>query len=133
VRAVFDVNVLISALLSPAGTPAQLIARWLEGEFELVVSPALVAEAGRTLALPKLGSRIEEADAKRFIELLTDLGELVADPGERPPVRSSDPGDDYLLGLAAREQVPLVSGDEHLLALCDRGPVFSPRDFLERL
>jgi uncharacterized protein len=133
VRAVFDVNVLISALLSPAGTPAQLIAQWLEGEFELVVSPALVAEAGRTLALPKLGSRIEEADAKRFIELLTDLGELVTDPGEPPPVRSSDPGDDYVLALAAREKVPLVSGDEHLLALRDRAPVFTPRDFLERL
>jgi hypothetical protein len=29
--------------------------------------------------------------------------------------------------------VPLVSGDEHRLALRDRAPVFSPRDFLERL
>jgi hypothetical protein len=40
VRAVLDPNVLIAALLSPTGAPAQLVGRWLGGEFELVVSDA---------------------------------------------------------------------------------------------
>ena len=132
-RAVLDVNVLISALISPAGAPARLVSQWLEGAFELVVSPALVAEAQRTLALPKLRARIERADAERFIELLTDRADSVSDPEDPPAIRSSDPGDDYLLALAASEQVALVSGDEHLLALRDRAPIFSPREFLEQL
>jgi uncharacterized protein len=133
VRAVLDVNVLISALISSAGAPAGIVRQWLEGDFELVVSPALVAEAQRTLALPKLRARIEQADADRFIELLMDRAELVPDPDEPAAIRSTDRGDDYLLALAASAQAPLVSGDEHLLALRDRAPIFSPRDFLEQL
>lgn len=48
-------------------------------------------------------------------------------------MHSVDPNHDYLLALAAREQVPLVSGDDHLLRLRDRAPIFSPREFLERV
>jgi predicted nucleic acid-binding protein len=43
VRAVLDPNILIAALLSPAGAPAQLVGRWLGGAFELVVSETLLA------------------------------------------------------------------------------------------
>jgi predicted nucleic acid-binding protein len=46
-------------------------------------------------------------------------------------VRSSDPGDDYLIALAAEQNAALVSGDRHLLDLKGRIPVYSPRDFLE--
>ncbi len=98
-----------------------------------MVSPALIAEAQRTLALPKLRARIDQADAERFIELLTDRAESIPDPEDPPTIRSSDPGDDYLLALAASEQVALVSGDDHLLALRGRAPIMSPRDFIERL
>lgn len=45
---------------------------------------------------------------------------------------SADPDDDYLWALAAsHEDVYLVSGDPHLLALTSLGPVviFSPRRF----
>ena len=76
---------------------------------------------------------MESADAERFVGLLSELAEMVPDPDRPPPVRSPDPGDDYLLSLAAREDVLLVSGDKHLLALRDRAPVISPRQFLERL
>ena len=37
-RAILDVNVLVSAVLSPAGRSAALVLRWLGGEFELVTS-----------------------------------------------------------------------------------------------
>ena len=43
-RVVLDPNVLIAALLSPSGAPAQIISRWLGGGFELVVSKALLSE-----------------------------------------------------------------------------------------
>jgi putative PIN family toxin of toxin-antitoxin system len=133
VRVLLDANVLISALLSRAGAPARLVGLWLEAEFELVVCPALLAETQRALEHPKLKGRIDTAEAGRFLEQVAELGEVVPDPEGPPAVRSADPGDDYLLALAARENVPLVSGDDHLLALRDRAPVFTPREFLDRL
>ena len=44
VRGVLDPNVLISATLSRRGVPARVLAMWIEGEFELLISPLVVAE-----------------------------------------------------------------------------------------
>lgn len=51
-RVVVDPNVLISARLSPGGTPARLLTAWMEGQFELVVSPALLVELTGVLDRP---------------------------------------------------------------------------------
>jgi uncharacterized protein len=133
VRAVLDANVLVSALISRVGAPARLVELWLEGEVELVVCKTLLDEVQRTLNQPKISSRVATEDALRFVRLLQELGEVVADPEGAPPIHSDDPGDDYLLALAARERTPLVSGDAHVLALSDRLPISSPRAFLEQL
>jgi predicted nucleic acid-binding protein len=47
VRAVLDPNIAIAALLSQQGAPAQIVSRWHDGEFELVVSEQLLAELER--------------------------------------------------------------------------------------
>lgn len=130
-RAVLDPNVLISALLSPSGSPAALVARWLAGEFELVVSEKLLAEVRRAFAYPKLRSRITDEEAMAFIDLLGRTATRVEDPAT-PPRRSRDPGDDYLLALAEATAAILVTGDQDLLALAGV-PVLSPAAFLETL
>ena len=132
-RAVLDANVLVSALISRVGAPARLVELWLEGEVELVVCKTLLDEVQRTLNQPRISSRVASEDAVRFVRLLQELGEVVADPERAPPIHSDDPGDDYLLALAARERTLLVSGDAHVLALSDRLPISSPRAFLEQL
>jgi putative PIN family toxin of toxin-antitoxin system len=132
VRAVLDANVLIAALLSPSGAPAQVISRWFVGEFELVVSESLLAELERALGYPKLRTRIAPEDAAEFVSFLRDAAVLAPDP-PAPPRRSSDPGDDYLLALAESERAMVVSGDQHLLELARRFPIRSPRAFLEAL
>jgi putative PIN family toxin of toxin-antitoxin system len=59
VRAVLDVNVIVSSLLSPQGTPSRIVDAWQDGHFDLLVSPHLMAELQRTLTYPKLrGSSI---------------------------------------------------------------------------
>lgn len=131
-RAVLDPNVLISALLSPGGAPAQTVARWLAGEFELVVSESLLAELERALAYPKLRRRIPADAAADFVALLRSAAIVAADPGDSPR-RSADPGDDYLPALAESEHAVLVSGDEHLLRLAANMPVRAPRAFLQSL
>jgi putative PIN family toxin of toxin-antitoxin system len=133
VRAVLDANVLVSALLSRTGAPARLVELWLTGAFDLVVCTMLLDEVARTLAQAKISKRVAPADAVEFVRVLEDLAEVVDDPEGDPPVRSADPGDDYLLALAAREHAQLVSGDAHVLALAVSLPISTPREFLEEL
>jgi len=132
VRAVLDPNILIAALLSRSGAPAQIISRWLGGAFELVVSEQLLDELERALAYPKLRRRIPTEDAAEFVSLLR-LAAIVAPDPEAGSHRSSDPGDDYLLALAENEHAILVSGDHHLLKLADNLPIQTARSFLDRL
>jgi putative PIN family toxin of toxin-antitoxin system len=132
VRAVLDANVLIAALLSPSGAPAQLIGRWLGGDFDLVVSERLLNELERALVYPKLRRRISEDEAAELVALLR-LAAVVAPDPRTSADRSADPGDDYLLALAQSERAVLVSGDQHLLDLADRLPIQTARSFLNRL
>ena len=130
-RALFDVNVLISGLLARSGAPALLLGKWLEGEFELVVTERLLAELEATLARPKLRRHFDEAEVGGFLELLRSLAETVEDPDTKPRVTSRDPKDDYLIAAAASARATLVTGDAHLLELEGSIPVLSPRAFLE--
>jgi uncharacterized protein len=132
VRAVLDANVLIAALLSPSGVSAQILARWLIGEFELVVSESLLGELERALGYRKLQTRIGADDAVAFVTFLREAAVFASDPPSATP-RSADPGDDYLLALAETEKAIVVSGAQHLLELADRFPIRSPRAFLEKL
>jgi putative PIN family toxin of toxin-antitoxin system len=132
-RAVVDANVLISAVLSQRGAPARVVRAWLDGVFELVASPLLLAEIERALAYPKLRERIPQEDAVRLVDLLRRSASLVDDPDASPPVASPDPGDDYLLALAVSERAVLVSGDKHVLGLGSDLPIDSPDAFLETL
>ncbi len=66
-RAVLDPNVLVSALLSPAGPPAQIFLAWDAGHFELIASPRLVAELTDVLARPKFRRWIDASDADELV------------------------------------------------------------------
>lgn len=131
-RAVLDPNVIISGLLSPTGNAAHLLRAWEGGEFDLIVSAALLDELRRALGYPKL-RRISEAEADRVVEWLRESATVAEDPDIPPLVGSPDPGDDYLIALAASRQSLLVSGDKHLLDLAERIPVLEPARFRERL
>ena len=132
-KVVLDPNVLVAALLSSGGSPAELIRRWKHGRFDVVVSPALLGELGRVLGYPKLRRRIDEELASAVIEDLRRHALLVDDPSEPSPLRASDPDDDHLLALASRTGAAIVSGDKHLLVLADQAPIFSPAGFVAHL
>lgn len=131
-RAVLDPNVLVSAVLSRCGAPAQIVRRWLDGEFELVVSELLLAELERALGYRKLTSRLAPDEAARLIAMLRTSAIVATDPAAAPR-RSPDPGDDCLLALAHAERAVLVSGDQHLTGLAGRFPIQTPRGFLVTL
>lgn len=131
-RAVLDANILIATLLSRSGPPAQIVSRWLDGEFELVVSEALLAELARALAYPKVQKHIPEAPGRAFVTLLRESAVVAPDAAE-PARRSADRDDDYLLALAESANAVLVSGDKHLLELAGELPVQTARAFLQTL
>jgi putative PIN family toxin of toxin-antitoxin system len=133
-RAVFDPNVLIAAVLSPEGVPADCMRAHAEGRFELVVSERLLAEVQTVLARQKFRRYATLDQARRYVESLHRECRVADDPIE-PRAVSPDPGDDYLVALAlAAEANVLVSGDKHLTGLTSSPvPVVNPRDFLERL
>lgn len=131
-RAVLDVNVIISALISPRGTPAELLRRWMRGEFDLVASTHLMAELERALNYSKLASRIPAVEAQRVREVVQRSAVWEVDPDD-PPRVASDPGDDYLIALAEKSAALLVTGDSHLLEAGGGRPILTARDFLYRL
>ena len=132
-RAVVDVNVLISGALSAKGASAEILRASRDGLFELVVSELLLAELERALSYPKLRKRIPPEKAAAFVNWVRDHGTLAEDPASPPPVGSRDPDDDYLLALAISRRAYLVTGDQDLRVLSDDLPILSPAQFTTKL
>lgn len=124
---------IVSAVLSRRGTPAKLLRVWLEGAYELVVSPRLLDELARVLRYPKISRSVTRGEADELVGLLRRQALVLDDPGEPPLVSSPDPDDDHLISLAASAQAVIVSGDAHLQSLASRIPVYSPAGFLTLL
>lgn len=92
---------IISALLVPEGSPAKVLRAWLDGAYELVVSPQLVDELESALGYPKLRKSVTQAETEELVDVLGRETDLRDDPSDPAPVRSRDPGDDYLISLAS--------------------------------
>jgi putative PIN family toxin of toxin-antitoxin system len=133
VRAVVDVNVLISGVLSAKGASAEILRANRDGRFELVVSEMLLTELARTLSYPKLRQRIPPERGDAFINWVREHGTLAEDPDGPPPVSSRDPEDDYLLALAISRRAYLVTGDQDLLILGRDLPILTPANFAAEL
>jgi putative PIN family toxin of toxin-antitoxin system len=134
-RVVIDPGVLVSAFISPKkAAPALLVDAILDGNLELLVSPALIAELTDVLGREKFAAHAAEGRAAAYIAALRDRATMVEDaaPG---PARTADADDDYLIALAqARGVDAVVSGDRHLLDVASSElPVFTPRELADRL
>jgi putative PIN family toxin of toxin-antitoxin system len=134
VRVVVDANVLVSAVISQAGPPRQIVQAWVDERFELIASPALLDELRDVLALPRFRRWVSSEVANAFIDGLAENSMIVDHPPAQPGL-SPDPDDDYLIALARATNADyLVSGDRHLLDIADAvPPVLTPRQFLDLL
>ncbi len=82
-RAVLDTNALVSGLLSPRGTPAQIIHRWQRGDFLLLTSPALLAELRRVLHYPRIAKANFNSDTFSFTFISFQPPPLLIEKGGR--------------------------------------------------
>jgi putative PIN family toxin of toxin-antitoxin system len=132
-----DTNVLISALISPKGAPGRVVVAFLAREaFELVISPAIIAEVEAALRLPKLRKYIRNLDeALAWLADLVVLADLVSDTGAVKGV-CRDPDDDGVLSAAVEGRADvIVTGDDDLLVLeeYDGIRIVAPGEFLDSI
>jgi putative PIN family toxin of toxin-antitoxin system len=118
-RVVLDTNLFISGLISPTGTPHQLLRLWEEEQITLLTSAELISEVARVLQRPAIRQKYH-LDDKRISALVTSLSQATESvtPQTSLPVHSRDPKDDKLLALALGGNADyLITGDNDLLVL----------------
>lgn len=130
-RVVLDTNILVSALIAPAGNPATIYNLWEQGKFALLTCTEHLDEVRATLQKSRVADLIQPYKAGRLVNQLKKLGE---DVGQLPRVkRSPDPGDNYLLALAEVGKADyLVTGDNSGLLVLTRhksARIITARDF----
>lgn len=136
-RAVLDANVLVSAILSPKGTPAKVLTAWQAEQFHLVLSEAVLDEIDRVLRYPRIvrRHRWSEERLQGFIEDLTHLAIMTPGMVHLTVIAEDPPDDRYLECAIEGEAEYIVSGDQHLLDLAEyQGiSIVTPRVFLNVL
>jgi uncharacterized protein len=117
-RAVLDANVVISAMLNPAGGPAAVAER-VGDAFDLVWSLAIVAECHRAANYRKLRNRFRVDDPHLFIDKLADAAIMITAELPRLGIIPADTTDEIYLSTAlAGAATWVVTGDRrHLLPL----------------
>jgi len=130
---VLDTNIIVSALLSPHGPPAEIIKLWEADRLEVATSPPLLVELERVLAYPRV--REHFADPRSVTALLKRFRMVatVVEPETPLDVIGRDPSDNRFLECAVAASASyIISGDDHLLVLGEyRGIVIlKPADFL---
>jgi putative PIN family toxin of toxin-antitoxin system len=74
-RVVLDTNVIVSALLSPDGIPAQILRYWEQGYFEMLVCQESLDELERVLRYPKIRKRLASTTNDELARLVVPFAE----------------------------------------------------------
>ena len=69
-RAVLDTKVIVSAALTRQGAPAYILRAWIDGAFDLIASPLLMAKLRRILAYPKIRRYVDAVEAAELVDLI---------------------------------------------------------------
>ena len=127
---VLGTNVLVSALLSPFGSPGRILDLMLAGEVRLVYDDRILAEYRTVLLRPKLGFD------QRNVEVLLDECAASGLAMAAPPLQLHlpDPTDAVFVEVAAAAQASLVTGNgKHFPPDdCAGVAILSPAAFLEQ-
>lgn len=129
-RAVLDTNVIISAFcFSKKSPPSEVVRLGLVGEYELVLSPAILLETAN-----KLGEKFnwDQGQIERLIKLL-GISASIVKPRIGINEITDDPDDNKVLECAVESNAHfIVTGDGHLLQLetYEQINIVSPASFI---
>lgn len=112
-RVALDTNVVMSAIFF-GGVPFEVLSAWHNGEFELVVSDAVMAEY-REIAV-RMKAKFPSIEPERWMSYIEDHATVVSAVPLAAQV-CEDADDDVFLACAVASNAKIVcSGDKHLLA-----------------
>jgi putative PIN family toxin of toxin-antitoxin system len=136
VRIVLDTNVLVSGLISPHGTPAQVLNLCRQPSVRIILSAPLLHEVEQVIARPHLQKYLPAGASEEMLESLRIIAVVLKSP--LPNVTASpDPDDNVILATALAGQADLIiSGDKkHLLSLrtFEHIPICSPSEAVTAL
>jgi putative PIN family toxin of toxin-antitoxin system len=98
IRAVIDINVLISAIISHKGLPYQIWTDWRNELITLIISEGMIIELAGKLILPRFAKyKLTDEDIASALLLLRTQSSLVVVPTEQIDVVTGDPEDDLVL------------------------------------
>ena len=130
-RLVLDTNVLISAALSPGGSPRAVVDAARAANGILLFSHETFHELRTRLLGPKFGPYVSWEGRALYLAQLEAVSEWVSITGAKLGCR--DPDDDKVLETALLGEAGcLVTGDRHLLEMSPfHGiPIVTPADFV---
>jgi putative PIN family toxin of toxin-antitoxin system len=132
---VADTNVLVAAAITPRGLCGRLLEAAIDGRWQLVTSPMLLAELEEVLSRDKFRRWLSVEEAAQFVADIKVLADVVSDPPVGSTRETADPKDEFLVTLVcAADVMGLISGDPHLTELVDLDPpVLTPAIFLNGL
>jgi putative PIN family toxin of toxin-antitoxin system len=128
VRAVFDTNVLVAALVAE-GICSKILTRGRKNQFHLIACSIIHQEFERVLIKKFSATRKETHSALRIV---SEAIHSVVRPSQSVKSICRDPDDDAILACALEARADyLITGDEDLLDLKTfRGiRIVTPRDF----
>ena len=131
-----DVNIFVSALITPTGHAARIMDAWKRDELIVITSQVIIDKIDEVLHRPHLlnAYQYDENDIK-------DLRRLLEEEAEDTPhalnlqVIEKDPEDDTILIAAVEGHADcIISGDKHLkdLGQYQGIPILTPADFVTR-
>ncbi len=130
IKAVYDTNVIVAALLNPDGLPALLLDLVTQNRIQLFLSSFLLSEYKAVLQRPKFGFPL--AKVKNVVRTIRSHA-VIVNPRENLQVLT-DPSDNHILSCAVEAGANyLVTGNtRHFRFSVFRGVgIVSPRRFWE--
>ena len=137
-RVIVETNVLVAALISRHSPPETIYRAWRGGRFELVTSRLQLDELRRVSRYPRLKAILPNHRIGTMINNLDRAIVLDQLPALPDGVESTDPDDDFLLGMVLASDADfLVIGDRRVgLPQCgsfQRARIVAPGAFCEAL
>ena len=139
-KVVLDNNTIVSALLTPYGSPGKVLDLAFQGAFAFAASPHLIDELTRVLDTKRMQSYLAKQgktkkDTAKFIDNFSKSCILTSNSPLTEKV-CRDPDDDWVLACALEAKAKyIVSGDKDLTSLQHYQGILilTPLDFLEEI
>lgn len=137
ISAVLDTNILASGTVTASTPPGQILNRWRDGQFELVVSEHIIDELEHTLNKPYFQKHLPTNVVTAFTDLLQNEATIIPITIKVKGI-ATHPEDDLVIAAAVSSKADyLVTGDGPLLNRVGNSykgvKLINPSDFLEVL